>query len=135
MDFNHCKKSKLVKQIKEDAGLAQSLIDGAKKKLATQEVIPLNDVTASSKVSLTYDALREVLEALAIRKGYKIYNHECYCAFLKEIMGASSLGAEFDNFRKLRNDINYYGKDVAAQEVESVLEAMQAFIKEVRKLS
>lgn len=134
MDFNSCTKNKLVKQVKIDTGLVQSLKEESKKKLQTQALIPLNDVTASSKLSLMYDALRELLEALAIQNGYKIYNHECYCAFLKEIMKESTLGTTFDGLRKLRNDINYYGKEVSAEEIGPILEQIQIIMHQVTKL-
>jgi len=68
------------------------------------------------------------------KKGYKIYNHECYCAFLKEIAGKSDIGDEFNSFRKLRNSINYYGKDISAEEANPVLKDMSKLIEKVKKL-
>ena len=134
MDFNTCNKKNLVKQIKKDTGLIQSLLEESKKKLHTQEIIPLNNTTASSKISLFYDAIRELLEAIAIQNGYKIYNHECYCSFLKEIMKRSSLGTTFDTFRKLRNDLNYYGKSITAEEAKPILQSMHKLLEELKKI-
>mgnify|MGYP001613107702 CR=1 FL=1 len=70
-----------------------------------------------------------MLEAIAISKGYKIYNHECYTSFLKEVMNESIIGDQFDRFRRIRNDINYYGKDVSASEARAILNEMETFIK------
>jgi len=93
--------------------------------MASQELLPLNEITTASKISLAYDSLREVLEALAIKRGFRVYNHECYVAFLKEIMRDSFLGEDFDEIRKLRNEINYYGKDVALGECVRIIKLIK----------
>ncbi len=108
------------------------MLKSSSKKLNAQKLLQLDDITATSKITLVYDALRELLEALSISKGYKIYNHECYASFLKEIMKESSLGDVFDNFRKIRNDINYYGKDVSADEAKPVIDEMINFIENLK---
>ncbi len=134
MDWTTCKKKDLVKEIKIDKNLIIALIKSSSKKLHTQDLFELNDDTASSKISLVYEGVRELLEALAVSKGYKIYNHECYCAFLKEILSESGLGSKFDDFRKLRNAINYYGKDVSREEAKIVLDEMLVFIGKIKAM-
>ena len=94
-------------------------------KLDSEEKLELNETTSSSKISLRYDSLRELLEALAIKKGYKIYNHECYTCFLKEIVNESMKGDEFDELRKIRNSINYYGKDIPVEQTKEILERIK----------
>jgi len=133
MDWLSCKRTKMVKEVKIDKNLINSLINSASKKLITADSIKLNENTASSKVSLTYDALRELLEAIAIEEGFKIYNHECYCAFLKEIIKETNLGDKFDDFRKIRNSINYYGKDVSVEEASFLIKNMLILIKEIKQ--
>ena len=46
----------------------------------------------------------------------------------KEIIGKSDKGDEFDEIRKIRNSINYYGKDISTQEAMEVI----ARIKKLR---
>src|SRR3989339_280168 len=103
MDLIDCKKKQLVKEITPDNNLINSLVKSSDNKLVVQGLLELNDITAASKICLLYDALRELLEALAIKKGYKIYNHECFTYFLKEVMSESSLADSYDELRKLRN--------------------------------
>lgn len=134
MDWKECKDSRLAKSIKPDINLAKSLIKSAEKRLKSQELLELNETTSESKVSLSYDALRELLEALAILKGFKIYNHECYCAFLKEIMKESVLGDLFDKQRKIRNSINYYGDEITVDEARAVLGQMTELISKIRTI-
>ena len=85
----------------------------------------MSDVTAGSKLSLAYDSLRELLEALALKNGYKVYNHECYTALLKEILKQSDKGDEFDDIRKTRNAVNYYGKNLSTEEAGKVIEKIK----------
>lgn len=61
---------------------------------------------------------------MAIKAGYKIYNHECYTYFLKEILNESIKGDEFDELRKIRNNINYYGKEISVKEAGEILKRL-----------
>ncbi len=110
-----------VKSVKLDEDMVNSLIKSSENKFKSENKLEMSDVTAGSKLSLAYDSLRELLEALALRKGYKIYNHECYTSFLKEIIGESDKGDDFDEIRKMRNAVNYYGKDITIEEAGKII--------------
>jgi len=69
------------------------------------------------------------LEIKALEKGFKIYNHECYAAFLKEIMNMSGEADIFDELRKIRNGINYYGRKISVEESKFVTEKLRELIK------
>jgi len=124
----------LIKEVKLDKNLSNSLIKGSQKKLKTEGMIVLNKDTSTSKISLAYDALRELLEALAISNGYKIYNHECYCSFLKEIMKESTISNRFDSLRKIRNKINYYGKEVDPTETKIILKEIKELMNKINDI-
>ena len=83
---------------------------------------------------MAYDSPRELWEALALQKGYKIYNHECYTSFLKEILNESLKGEEFDDIRKIRNSVNYYGKELSIEESKKTIERIGALIKFIGEL-
>ena len=134
MDFKECLKKSIVKEVKEDRELIASLRKTSKNKLESESNLKLNEVTAGSKISLLYDSLRELLEALAITNGYKIYNHECYACFLKEIVNESIKGDEFDELRKIRNGINYYAKEISVDEAKDVLKRIKNLREEVLTL-
>ena len=122
MDWEECYNKRIVKDIKLDADMINSLTKSSKNKLQSEGKLEMNDITATSKLSLVYDSLRELLEALALKKGYKIYNHDCYTAFLKEIIKESIKGDEFDEIRKIRNAVNYYGKTLEPEEASKIIE-------------
>lgn len=125
MDWKQCTARRIAKAIKPDHDMINSLKASSENKFFSQEKLELTSVTAGSKVSLTYDSVREILEALALQQGYKIYNHECYAAFLKEVLQQSLLGDIFDEIRKLRNSINYYGKGISIEEAVSEIKKMK----------
>ena len=134
MDWKMCNNKDLVKEIKVDRHLINSLIKSSANKFNSQLLLELNEETASSKISLAYESLRMLLEALAISKGYKIYNHECYCAFLKEILNTSRIGDNFDTLRRIRNSINYYGKEVSTEEAKDILIKLEQLIDKIKKM-
>lgn len=133
MDWATCIQKSIAKKIKTDTNLKNSLLKASEKKKETNKLIPLNDNTASTKISIVYDTLRETLEALAILKGYKVYNHECYKFFLKEVLKESSWGDQFDSLRIIRNDLNYYGKEITTQEAKPLLEKMKELEERIKK--
>ena len=122
MDFEECIKKRIAKEVTKDEELIKSLLKTSKNKLNSEEKLRLDEITSISKISLLYDSLRELLEALALKNGFKIYNHECYTSFLKEILNKSMIAEEFDELRKIRNSVNYYGKEISIQEAKEVLE-------------
>lgn len=81
----------------------------------------IDEISAGSILVTYYEALREVIEAMCLKEGFKVYSHEAFTYFLKE-KNEESAAVKFDNLRKLRNSINYYGEKVDASEVESAKE-------------
>ena len=124
-DWKDCLEALTAKKVKPDDSMIKSLIKTSKNKLDSEGQLVMNNVTAASKLSLAYDSLRELLEALSVKKGYKIYNHECYTAFLKEVLNQSDKGDEFDEIRKIRNAVNYYGKEITAEEALKAIERIR----------
>jgi len=134
MDWNTCMEEKQAKQIKPDLEMAASLQKTSSNKAISSEELKLRQETVAAKISLSYDAVRELLEAIALIKGFKIYNHVCYTAFLKEILKQSQLAEDFDTLRKLRNDINYYGKEVSVEEAQQILKDLALLRKTLLKI-
>ena len=126
MNWNTCLRQKEAKTIKPDLEMAASLEKTSANKAYSSELLELKEETVASKISLDYDSVRELLEAIALRHGFKIYNHVCYTGFLKEILKQTDLAEEFDELRIIRNDINYYGKNVSIIEAKEVLKRLES---------
>ena len=125
MDWKECCSKRIVKDVRPDLDMAIALEKSSKNKLESEGKLEMNSVTASSKLSVAYDSLRELLEALALRKSYKVYNHECYTAFIKEVLRESEKGDEFDDIRKERASVNYYGKEISVDEANTTIEKIR----------
>jgi len=125
MNWNTCLRQKEAKPIKPDLDMAASLEKTSANKAFSSQLLELKEETVASKISLDYDSVRELLEAIALRKGFKIYNHVCYTGFLKVILEEVELTEEFDELRIIRNDINYYGKNVSIIEAKEVLKRLE----------
>lgn len=134
MDWKTCVEKREAKQIKPDVEMAESLQKTSANKVFSSNALEFRDETVAAKISLSYDAVRELLEAIALMRGFKIYNHICYVALLKEILEQPRMGEDFDTFRKIRNDINYYGKEVSIQEAQQILKQIESLRKELIRI-
>ncbi|MCK5321480.1 hypothetical protein KAJ38_02785 [Candidatus Pacearchaeota archaeon] len=124
MDWSECKKRQIVKESSIDKNLISSLVQSSERKLATDKFAPLSEITASTKIANNYDSMREVLEALSISRGFKIYNHDCFVGFILEVLKTPSEANCFDKLRKIRNGINYYGKNVGVEDAKKIIKEL-----------
>jgi hypothetical protein len=121
MNWEECKLKSFVKEARIDNELIKSLIRESEKKLITDNFSPLISDTCSTKITLNYDSLREILEAVALKKGFKIYNHDCFVGFIKEILKLDKESFEFNRFRIIRNSINYYGENISISNANIII--------------
>ena len=128
MDWKACKEKRIAKEVSVDSELVKSLISTSKNKFKTAGMLKIDNITSSSVITLYYDSLRELLEALSLIKGFKIYNHECYTWFLVECLGKKELGFCFDRYRKIRNSVNYYGKELSLDEANQIMIGLKDII-------
>ena len=120
-----------VKRGQKDFFLAKSLTGTADLDLRFLQSLKIDKTSARKIMTNYYDVLRSILEAMAALEGYKVYSHEAFTYFLKQ-KGEENLARKFDRFRKIRNGINYYGKDISAAEVKEHVKEMQEIITILR---
>jgi hypothetical protein len=133
MNWEECNLKKLVKRVSPDHNLIVSLKKSSQNKIASANMLKIDETTSSSVISLYYESLREILEALALSKGFKVYNHECFTAFLKEVIKEEELANLFDRFRQIRNRINYYGKEISLIEANNLKGEIVSLIKKIKE--
>ena len=131
MNWRECKFKKFVKEKRVEEDLIRFLLEESVRKLKSNDLLELDDTTATTKICIIYDSLREVLEALALKKGFKIYNHECFTAFLREVCLKENFSKSFDIFRKIRNGINYYGKRLSKEDARILILKITTLRKEI----
>lgn len=121
-----------VKIISKDIALAKSLVSTAKNDLKFLKSLKINSNSARKIMANYYDILRSILEAISVFDGYKIYAHEAYTCYLKE-KNENLIAEKFDRFRKIRNGINYYGKNISVEEVKENSFEIIKLINELKK--
>tara|TARA_Y100000031_G_scaffold147413_1_gene182419 strand:- start:36 stop:416 length:381 start_codon:yes stop_codon:yes gene_type:complete len=93
----------------------------------------LNKRTSSILFKIVYDGLRSVLQAFLTEKGYRPYSHEAIIAFNLENGNISkSEASKLDNFRHLRNDIEYRAERATEQETEDLLALANVIIARLK---
>ena len=131
MSWKDCRARGLVKDVRVDHARIASLRESSERRVRTTERIELDETTCSVLVTLWYDALRERLEALAMRSGYHVYNHACYESFLREILAERVMAKRFATLRTIRNGINYYGAHLSPADAERHIERARRLIEQV----
>ena len=131
MRFNDFVKRKEVRKAEFDKGLFDSLVATAKLDLKFLESLKIDEYSARKIMSNYYDVLRSILEAMALKEGYKVYSHEAFTFYLKE-KGELEISLKFDRFRKKRNAINYYGENVSVEEVREYSKEINKIILELK---
>jgi len=119
-----------VKKSSPDISLSKSLVKTAKNDLEFLDSLRISPISARKIMSNYYDVLRSILEAISALDGYKIYSHEAFTYFLAE-KGENLISKKFDRFRKIRNQINYYGKDISVEEVKENIKEVKGLIDEL----
>jgi len=132
MKFSDFIKRKEVRKAEFDPELFKSIVKTAELDLIFLEKVKIDEYSARKIMSNYYDVLRSLLEAMALRDGYKVYSHEAFTFYLRE-KEENEISLKFDRFRKKRNAINYYGESVSVEEVKEYSEEMKKIIIELKK--
>ena len=132
MDLNECFRKGMIKKTRKDTELVKSLMEMSDIKETTVKTANINKINISAYVSLAYDSLREILEALCILKGYKVLSHICMGEFLKSILEDFDY-EEFDRLRWIRNSINYYGEKIEFNQGKEIIEKIFIMKKKIVK--
>lgn len=126
VELSECEQQGLIRSVTPNMAVIESLKEMA---LIKQEEVFSTQLTkrnVSVYFSLYYDAIRELLEAFCLKKGYKVLNHVCLGEKVKEISQDFDYST-FDRIRYLRNGINYYGNQIA-------YEPAVLLLKKIKKL-
>lgn len=133
MKFEDFVDTKKVIICEPDLQMAKSLVAMSEQTLVVVRNIELTERSASLVLSQGYESLRELLDALCLREGFKVYSHEAFAYYLRKI-GEVTLSEQFDRLRKLRNGVHYYGKPVSADVSRASLEQIIKMRKRLKTL-
>lgn len=123
MDLNECYRKGFVKKTRIDKELIISLTEMSNANEKTIERANLDSITISSYVSMAYESLRQILEAVCTLNGYKVLSHLCLGELLKTLVDDFDFN-EFDRMRYTRNGVNYYGVKVDLEQGKEIIRKM-----------
>ncbi len=121
-----------VRRSSRDIALVKALVATAASDTEFLKSLEITSGSARKIMGNYYDTLRSILEAIAAIDGYKIYSHEAFAYLLRE-KGESIIAEKFDRFRKIRNKINYYGKDISVEEARENSEEIVKLIEILKR--
>src|SRR3989338_4483434 len=127
MKFEDFIKKGLAKKAQKDVQLAKALVKTAEQDMLFIGSLPIDDVSSRKIISNCYDILRSLLEAEASLNGFKIYSHEAFTYYLMENNNEYA-SKKFERFRKIRNSINYYGKEISVEESKEIIAEIKELI-------
>jgi len=92
--FEEFLRSGKVRKGQPDISLAKSLIQMSARHLAYADSNSINGESAGPALVIYYEALREICEAICSKEGYKIYSHEAFTYFLKEMLNEDRIAVD-----------------------------------------
>lgn len=135
MNFEQCISCGKTRKVKPNSIRASSLLKSAIQAIDTAKKIPLDANTSKTILRELYEGLREYCEAIGYLQGHKFMDHESISYFLRDELKEQTNYHKFDKYRKLRNKINYYGKNVDIETVKEALIQIPKIISELNKHS
>ena len=130
MDLDECFSKGIIKKTKINKEFIKSLIEMSDIKEITVNTANINAINISVYVSISYDSLREVMEAICISRGYKVLSYICIGELLKDILNDFNY-KEFDRMRYIRNGINYYGAKVDFEQGNDIIKKIFTMKKQL----
>lgn len=121
----------LVREIPPNNARAKSLHEMSAQTLKVMLQLTLTKENASMVFRELYECLRQEIEAVGYRKGFKFENHESLKVFLEEVLVNKPLANDFDRYRKIRNGINYYGDKVSMETAVQAAKDISRYVKEL----
>lgn len=117
----------------QDISRAKSLIETSLHRIKHTNK-DLNENTANYIFEHYYTSILELLEAIILFEGYKVFNHICLGLFLKDILKREELFRVFDELRFKRNSLVYYGKRMTFDNAKESINKSKILINELNKL-
>lgn len=131
IEFKHFLKQKKVMKREKDIALSQSLQADAEERMESTRIKVLK---TKFKFEQAYESIRELADSFLAKDGYKTYSHEAALAYLKEIEIINEAELErLDICRKKRNDLKYYGKNLAEKETQYLNEFLTEIFKRIKE--
>jgi uncharacterized protein (UPF0332 family) len=132
-DWNECLENQAARTVSKDRQKAESLIRTAKARLEFFRNYKHDKPGANYVFEGIYTSTLEMLHALLILEGYQVNNHICLGHYLRDILKNGALYSLFDDARKKRNLLLYYGKEMDPETAEQTIKNTKRLVSELQK--
>lgn len=133
MRFEECKENNYVVKVSRNENRAKSLRKTAEDRIKYIQTQEINSLSCNFILEDYYSALLEIVHSIALVRGYKILNHLCLTSFIEEELEKPRIAEQFDNLRKIRNNLVYYGKRLEIQVIESKINTINSVIEKLKE--
>lgn len=116
-----------------DAQRAKALIETAKARIKANSAMPVTEENSNFIFEAHYTSALEYLQALVLIQGFRISNHLCIGYYIKDMLKEQKLFTIFDNCRKERNALTYYGKFLRHEIAEKRIKELKVLIDDIGK--
>jgi len=131
--WDECIENDSAKNVSPDLQRAKSLMETARDR--TNLIKSITEKNCNFVFEDYYTSLLELLQALVIKKGYKILNHLCLGYYLRDILKREDLYMAFDDLQYKRNSLTYYGNRMDFETTKQSIEKCKKIINEIKALS
>lgn len=135
MKFEECLEEGSTVRVSLDENMIKSLRNMAEDRLKYLKTQKINELNCNFLLEDYYSALIEIIHSIALKRGYKILNHLCVTAFMRDVLNKSKIAEEFDRFRKIRNNLVYYGRKIGYSTARERIEEINLVIEIVREIT
>ena len=133
MKFEEALNEGTVIKITPNLERANSLYKSSTKTLLFAENNSLTSENSGVLLSNYYESLIEFLHSIAYKKGFKILDHMSFTYFIEEILFSKSFSVLFDKYRKIRNGVIYYGKEIDINTTKQAIKDIKEMINFLKK--
>jgi uncharacterized protein (UPF0332 family) len=132
MPFQYYLDSDLAKKCSNDPGTARTIFLRATKRQEYVKTQIIDQDNASFIFEDIYEVMRECIQSLMIRDGFKPYSHEAVVAFVNDRYQkefGDNLINRFDRYRVIRNNSMYRAGFISEEEASKALRVADDFVK------
>ncbi|MCM2326091.1 MAG: hypothetical protein NDI94_06510 [Candidatus Woesearchaeota archaeon] len=131
--WDECVKSNSSYNVTKDIAKSKALIDTARGRIAFFDTIKEDEANMNYIFEGYYSSLLETMHAFVLSRGFKVENHICLGYYIRDVMKNNRLFFMFDDVRKKRNSLIYYGKHMDADIAQEAIITAKAIILELEK--
>jgi len=131
MPFQHYLDSDLARQCSKDPGATNAIFTRATKRLEYVKAQRIDQDNAPFIFEDIYEVMRECIQSLMIRDGYKPYSHEAVVTFVNDRYQreyGDKLINRFDRYRVIRNNSMYRANFISEEEATKAINVADDFV-------